>query len=65
MAGPNSSLNRTGGNSAYNQEGRLVEAPGKYVSYLDDDDLSYPEHLDYSIGFLERNSMIGLSTRKR
>jgi spore maturation protein CgeB len=32
----------------------LREARGKYIAYLDDDDIFYPEHIETLVGFLER-----------
>jgi glycosyltransferase involved in cell wall biosynthesis len=33
----------------------LKTAKGKYIAYLDDDDIYYPSHLETLIGFLEKN----------
>ncbi len=33
----------------------LEIARGKYIAYLDDDDIYYPEHLEKLVGYLERN----------
>ncbi|GAI85614.1 unnamed protein product, partial [marine sediment metagenome] len=33
----------------------ILKANGKYIAYLDDDDIYYPEHLEVLVNFLERN----------
>jgi len=42
----------------------LKQATGKYVAYLDDDDIWYPDHLQLCVAFLERNPQIGLAYTK-
>jgi GT2 family glycosyltransferase len=42
----------------------LSKASGKYLAYLDDDDVWYPEHLEACVDFLERHSSIGLAYTK-
>lgn len=38
----------------------IGHATGKYLAYLDDDDIWYPEHLELCAKFLERNPSIGV-----
>lgn len=33
----------------------ILRANGKYIAYLDDDDIYYPKHLEILVDFLERN----------
>jgi len=33
----------------------ILRAEGKYIAYLDDDDIYYPNHLDTLIGFIEKH----------
>jgi glycosyltransferase involved in cell wall biosynthesis len=47
-------LDKNCGQAAALNEG-ILKANGKYIAYLDDDDIYYPKHLEILVSFLERN----------
>ncbi len=47
-------LDKNCGHTTALNEG-ILQANGKYIAYLDDDDIYYPKHLEIVVNFLERN----------
>ena len=47
-------LDRNKGLAGALNEG-ILRAEGKYIAYLDDDDIYYPDHLETLIGFIEKH----------